>query len=73
LVVIVAALLIILGGIMMCVRKAYFLAVLGSILAALPVVSLSACPCIYGMGIGIWALVVLFSADGKAAFRPTNY
>jgi hypothetical protein len=73
LVAILVALLIILGGIMMCVRKAYALAVIGSILAAFPVLSLSACPCIYGMGIGIWALVVLFSADGKAAFRPRNF
>jgi hypothetical protein len=71
-VVIIVGLFIILGGIMMCVRKAYFLAVVASILAAFPVISLSACPCIFGLGIGIWALVVLFSADGKAAFQQAN-
>ena len=63
---------IILGGILMCTRRGYSLAVLAAILASLPVVSLSSCPCIFGLGIGIWALVVLFSAQGKAAFRRAN-
>jgi hypothetical protein len=66
---VIAGLFIILGGIMLWTRKAYALAVIGALLAPIPVLSLSACPCIFGMGIGIWALAVLFSADGKAAFR----
>ena len=64
-----AGLLTIVGGIMLWTRKAYALAVFGAVLAAIPVVSLSSCPCIFGLGIGIWALVVLSSAEGKAAFR----
>jgi hypothetical protein len=59
---------IILGGIAMCTRKAYGLAVIASILAAIPVLSPSAC-CIFGMAIGIWALVVLLNAEVKATFR----
>ena len=62
-------LLIILGGIMLWTRKSYALALVGAVLAAIPVLSLSACPCIFGLGIGIWAMVVLSSAEGKAAFR----
>jgi hypothetical protein len=64
-----AGLLTIVGGIMLWTRKAYALAIFGAILAAIPVVSLSSCPCIFGLGIGIWAMVVLSSAEGKAAFR----
>ena len=62
-------LLIILGGIMLWTRKNYAIAVIAAVLAAIPVLSLSACPCIFGLGIGIWAMVVLSSAEGKAAFR----
>ena len=68
-----AALPALLGGSLMCARRARGLAIFGAILAALPLISPSACPCIFGMAIGIWALVVLFSADGKAAFRPRNF
>jgi hypothetical protein len=66
---VVVGLIIVLGGIMLWTRRAYALAVIGAILAALPVVSCSACPCIFGMGIGIWALIVLFNSDVKAAFH----
>lgn len=65
----VAALVSLLGGIMMCVRRARGLAILGAIIATIPCLSPSACPCIFGMAIGIWALVVLFNPDVKAAFR----
>jgi hypothetical protein len=65
---IVLALLIILGGILMCVRRGYALAVFSAVLAALPCLSPSAC-CIFGIVIGIWALVVLFNPAVKAAFR----
>lgn len=61
------ALLIMLGGLLMCLRKARGFAIFSAVLAAVPVISPMAC-CLIGMGVGIWALVVLFSADGKAAF-----
>jgi hypothetical protein len=64
----IPALLTLLGGVCMSVRTARWLAILGSVVAAVPCVSPSAC-CLLGMGVGIWALVVLFSADVKAAFR----
>lgn len=64
----ILAIPIIIGGIFMCTRKGHGLAVLAAILAAIPCLSPSAC-CIFGMAIGIWALVVLFNADVKAAFR----
>jgi hypothetical protein len=60
---------IILGGILMCMRKGWGLAVFAAILAAIPGLSPSSCPCIFGLGVGIWALVVLFNADVKRAFR----
>jgi hypothetical protein len=65
----ITGVLVIMGGIMLWTRKSYALAVVGALLAAIPVVSYSACPCIFGLGIGIWAMVVLSSAEGKAAFR----
>jgi hypothetical protein len=65
----VVGFIVILGGIMLWTRRGYTLAVIGAILAAIPIVSVSACPCIFGMGIGIWALIVLFNADVKAAFH----
>jgi hypothetical protein len=65
----VLAIPIILGGIVMCMRKAYGLAVTGAILSAIPCLSPSACPCLFGMAIGIWALIVLLNADVKAAFH----
>jgi hypothetical protein len=65
----VIGVVIILGGIMLWTRKNYALAIVGALLAAIPVLSLSSCPCIFGLGIGIWAMVVLSSAEGKAAFR----
>jgi hypothetical protein len=66
---VLVSLIIMLGGIFMCVRRGYGLAILSAILTALPCISPSACPCLFGMGIGIWALVVLFDPTVKAAFR----
>jgi hypothetical protein len=62
------SLLTILGGVFMCLRKARWLSILGALIAVVPCLSPSAC-CLFGMGVGIWALVVLFSADVKAAFH----
>jgi hypothetical protein len=65
---VLAAVLTILGGVRMMMLKSYGLAVFASILAALPCISFLGC-CGLGEGIGIWALIVLMSADTKAAFR----
>jgi hypothetical protein len=66
--VLIPALITIFGGIQMCRGRSYGLSVTASILAAIPCLSPSAC-CLLGMGIGIWALVVLFNPDVKASFR----
>jgi len=64
----VAALPTLLGGILTCARRARGLAIFGAIVAMLPVASPSCCLLI-GLGVGIWALVVLLSPDVKASFR----
>jgi hypothetical protein len=56
------------GGIRMYSLRTYGLAVIAALLTALPCLSCSAC-CGVGEGIGIWALVVLFRADVRSAFR----
>jgi hypothetical protein len=56
-----------LGGSLMCARKARGFAILASIITAIPCLT-SAC-CLLGLPIGIWALIVLFQPDVKAAFR----
>jgi Na+-translocating ferredoxin:NAD+ oxidoreductase RnfD subunit len=66
----ILGLVIIAGGICLCVRKAYALALIASILAAIPCLSAPAC-CGLGEGIGIWALVVLLNAEVKALFHAT--
>ena len=63
-----ASILPIAGGIRMLSLKSHALAICGAISAAIPCVSISAC-CGAGVGIGIWALVVLLNADVKSAFR----
>jgi hypothetical protein len=65
---VLGGLLPLLGGIAMCMRRARWLAIIGAVVAAIPCLSASSCA-LLGMAIGIWALVVLFSADVKAAFR----
>jgi hypothetical protein len=62
------AVVIILAGVMMLQRKMYPLCVTGSILAAIPCLSFLAC-CLVGEGVGIWALVILMSADVKRSFQ----
>jgi hypothetical protein len=63
-----AAAVTVFGGVRMLSLQSYGLAVTGSILAAIPVVSFLGCCCI-GEGVGIWSLIVLMSADVKTAFR----
>jgi hypothetical protein len=63
-----AAAVTIFGGVQMISLRMRGLAILGSILAAIPCLSLMGC-CGVGEGIGIWSLIVLMSADVKAAFR----
>jgi hypothetical protein len=63
-----ACVLIILGGVRMLMMKSYGLAVLASIIAAVPCVSGSACCCL-GEAAGIWALIVLLSSEVREAFR----
>jgi hypothetical protein len=67
-VVLLAAVLILAGGICMLALRSYPLAVIGAVLAALPFISCSGC-CGLGEAAGIWALVVLVQADVRAAFR----
>lgn len=57
-----------LAGIRMRSLRNYMLCIVGAVTAAIPCVSGSAC-CALGMGVGIWALVVLLSNDVKSAFR----
>jgi hypothetical protein len=60
--------LVFLGGMSMVRMRGYSMAVLGSVVAALPVLSPVACCCL-GEAIGIWALIVLLSADVRDSFR----
>jgi hypothetical protein len=60
--------LVILGGIRMLALKNYGLAILASILAAIPCISCSGC-CGLGAIAGIWALVVLINPDVRSAFH----
>jgi hypothetical protein len=56
------------AGVRMMSLRSRGLAMLGSVLAALPCISIMGC-CGVGEGIGIWSLIVLMSQDVKAAFR----
>ena len=64
----ICAAVIIAAGVMMLQRKMYPLCVAGSILAAIPCLSFLAC-CLVGEGVGVWALVILMSADVKRSFQ----
>ena len=68
LIVTIAGALILFAGIRMLKLRSYGLAVTGSILAAIPCISIMAC-CGIGEAVGIWALVVLMSPDVKVLFR----
>jgi hypothetical protein len=63
----VAGLLILLGGVSLVTLRAYGLGITGAILAMIPCISPLAC-ILVGVGIGIWALVVLLSADVRSVF-----
>lgn len=63
-----ASFLVILGGIRMLYLKNYGLAVLASIVAALPIVSCSGC-CGLGTIAGVWSIIVLVNADVRATFQ----
>ncbi len=63
-----ASFLVILGGIRMLSLKNYVLAIVASILAAVPGFSCSGC-CGLGAIVGIWALIVLIHSDVRAAFQ----
>jgi hypothetical protein len=56
----------IVGGILMLRGAGYGFAVFSAIVIAVPVVS---CCCIGGQAVGIWALVILFQDEVKAAFH----
>lgn len=62
------ALLTIYGGINMRSLSHYGLAVVGSVWALVPFLSLSAC-CGIGEIVGVWALVVLLSQEVRSAFQ----
>jgi hypothetical protein len=63
-----AAAITIFGGVRMISLRSRGLAILGSVLAMIPCLSATGC-CGLGEGIGIWSLIVLMSAEVKAAFR----
>jgi hypothetical protein len=64
---IVAALLTIIGGWQMRSLRAYPLAFIGSLLAAIPCISPGAC-CLLGEVAGLWGLVVLLNSDVSSMF-----
>lgn len=66
--VLLLALLTILGGVCMVRMRGYAMAVLGSLIAAVPCLSPMSCPCVLGMAVGVWALAVLLNNDVRAAF-----
>jgi hypothetical protein len=63
------AIITIIGAICMLAQRGYAMAVIAAVLMAIPILSLMACPCLAGIGIGIWCLVVLFNPDVRAAFK----
>ena len=67
-VLLLASVLCLFGGIGMLRLRWYGLSVFSAIVAAIPCVSCMGC-CGLGEGIGIWALVVLLNEEVKAAFR----
>lgn len=61
------AVLVIVGGMKMKSLRGYGLSLTAAIVSIIPCFSC----CLYGLPIGLWALIVLLSADVKAAFRGT--
>jgi hypothetical protein len=64
-----AAPLIIIGGVQMLSARKYSLAILAAILAMIPLTSVC---CLPGIGIGLWALIVLRNPEVKAAFQASQ-
>lgn len=62
------SIVVILGAVKMKGLKSYGLAMTAAVLTMIPGLSPLAC-CLIGLGIGIWALIVLLNADVKSAFR----
>ncbi len=59
------------GGLQMLKLQGWTLAVISAIAAMIP--CFSGCCCLFGLPFGIWALVVLFNGEIKAAFQqPTQ-
>ncbi len=67
--VVVLSLLCVIGAIRMLMLRSYGLALFTAVVTAVPCVSPMACPCLLGMGIGVWAMVVLLNPDVRSAFR----
>lgn len=64
----VAAVLIIVGGVKMMNMSSYPLAVIAAILSMVPCVTCLGC-CGLGQAVGIWALVVLLNEDVRSGFQ----
>jgi hypothetical protein len=64
----IAALVVIFGGIRMFQLRSYGICILASIVAAVPCISVTSCCCL-GEVIGIWSIVVLLSPHVRMAFR----
>lgn len=58
----------IMGGVRMRSLQSYSLAMLGSVISAIPCISCLGC-CAIGEIVGIWAVVVLLNQEVKAAFQ----
>ena len=55
------------AGFQMLHLRAWTAAVIANILVMIP--CFTSCCCLFGIGIGIWGLIVLFNADVKRAFE----
>jgi len=53
------------GGVAMLRRQMYWLAMAGSIAA---MINLTDCCCLFGLPVGMWALIILLQSDVKASF-----
>lgn len=68
-VVLLAALLAIVGGICILSLRGFGLAVFSSLVTAIPCISPMSCPCLIGMLIGFWCITLLLSPEVRASFR----
>jgi hypothetical protein len=57
------------GAVRMIMLRSYGLAVIAAVLTAIPCISPGACPCLFGMAVGVWALVILLDPEVRSAFR----